>query len=99
MSSTSGGNDPPALDPIIELVISDLCGFGGFRLRALSRAMLSLILGFVLQQAWDPTLDVDGYRTVLNAMIDRFLLVGPGTTSSDRRLQPSGPAHRRKQAI
>jgi len=42
---------------------------------ALSRAMLSLILGFVLQQAWDPTLDVAGYRTVLDAMIDQFLLV------------------------
>ena len=42
---------------------------------ALSRAMLSLILGFVLQQAWDPVLDVDGYRTVLDAMIDQFLLV------------------------
>jgi AcrR family transcriptional regulator len=65
----------------------------------LSRAMLSLILGFVLQQAWDPTLDVDGYRTVLDAMIDRFLLVGRSTTSSDRRRQPSVPAQRRKQAI
>ncbi len=34
VSSTPSGNDPPALDPIIELVISDLCGFSGLRLRA-----------------------------------------------------------------
>jgi len=44
---------------------------------ALSRVMLSLILGFVLQQAWDETLDVAGYRGVLDAMIDRFLVVDP----------------------
>jgi AcrR family transcriptional regulator len=44
---------------------------------AVSRVMLSLILGFVLQQAWDDTIDVNGYRSVLNEMIDRFLLAGP----------------------
>lgn len=44
---------------------------------AVSRVLLSIILGFVLQQAWDPTLDVGGYRGVLDAMIDRFLVVDP----------------------
>ncbi len=34
------------------------------------RAVLALILGFVLQQAWDPGLDVDGYRIAALAMID-----------------------------
>jgi AcrR family transcriptional regulator len=66
---------------------------------ALSRAMLSLILGFVLQQAWDPTLDVAGYRTVLNAMIDQFLLVNKDKSSPDRRRQPGHPVRRRKEAI
>jgi len=42
-----------------------------------SRVLLSLILGFVLQQAWDATIDVAGYRSVLNEMIDRLLLVAP----------------------
>jgi AcrR family transcriptional regulator len=44
---------------------------------AVSRVMLSLILGFVLQQAWDDTIDVNGYRSVLNEMIDRLLLAEP----------------------
>jgi AcrR family transcriptional regulator len=66
---------------------------------ALSRAMLSLILGFVLQQAWDPTLDVAGYRTVLDAMIDQFLVVDRRKSSPDQRRQPSHPARRRKDAI
>jgi len=51
---------------------------------ALSRVLLSLILGFVLQQAWDPMLDVAGYRSVLDAMIDQFLLVDRGKSSPDR---------------
>ncbi len=66
---------------------------------ALSRAMLSLILGFVLQQAWDPTLDVAGYRTVLDAMIDQFLVVDRRKSSPDQRRQPSHPARRRKDTI
>jgi AcrR family transcriptional regulator len=37
------------------------------------RAVLALILGFVLQQAWDPDVDVDGYRTAALAMIDGVL--------------------------
>ncbi len=52
---------------------------GGVDADALSQVMLSLILGFVLQQAWDPTLDVTGYRTVLDAMIDQFLVTGRST--------------------
>ena len=39
--------------------------------------MLSLVLGFVLQQAWDAAIDVDGYRSVLNEIIDRLLLAEP----------------------
>ncbi len=41
----------------------------------LSRVMLSLVLGFILQQAWDPTLDIGGYRAVIGSMIDGFLVV------------------------
>jgi len=66
---------------------------------ALSRVLLSLILGFVLQQAWDPMLDVAGYRLVLDAMIDQFLLVDRGKSSLDRRRQPSHPARKRKEAL
>jgi AcrR family transcriptional regulator len=44
---------------------------------AVSRVMLSLVLGFVLQQAWDAAIDVDGYRSVLNEIIDRLLLAEP----------------------
>jgi AcrR family transcriptional regulator len=34
------------------------------------RALLALILGFVLQQAWDPTVDVGRYRTTVLTMVD-----------------------------
>jgi AcrR family transcriptional regulator len=37
---------------------------------ALSRLMLAVIQGFILQQAWDPTVDVDRYVQVLDALID-----------------------------
>ncbi len=66
---------------------------------ALSRAMLSLILGFVLQQAWDPTLDIDGYRVVLGAMIDQFLLVDPGEVPPNRRPRPRSRVRTQKEAI
>jgi AcrR family transcriptional regulator len=55
---------------------------------AVSRVMLSLILGFVLQQAWDDTIDVNGYRSVLNEMIDRFLLAGPTRGRVDQGRPP-----------
>ena len=63
---------------------------------ALSRVMLSLILGFVLQLAWDPTMDVDGYRVVLHVMIDQFLLLDPSPRSPDSRRQPRGRTRARK---
>ena len=37
---------------------------------ALSRLMLALIQGFILQQAWDPTVDVDAFVRVLDVVID-----------------------------
>jgi AcrR family transcriptional regulator len=37
------------------------------------RAVLALILGFVLQQAWDPTVDVEGFRQAALAMVDVVL--------------------------
>jgi AcrR family transcriptional regulator len=37
------------------------------------RAVLALILGFVLQQAWSPTVDVDRFRATVLAMIDGLL--------------------------
>jgi AcrR family transcriptional regulator len=55
---------------------------------AISRVMLSLILGFVLQQAWDPTIDVNGYRSVLDEMIDRFLLAEPNPERLDQDQRP-----------
>jgi AcrR family transcriptional regulator len=44
---------------------------------ALSRVMLSIILGFVLQRAWDPGMEVGDYRVVLDAMIDEFVVAVP----------------------
>jgi AcrR family transcriptional regulator len=44
---------------------------------ALSRVMLSIILGFVLQRAWDPGMGGGDYRVVLDAMIDEFIVVVP----------------------
>ena len=62
--------------------------------------MLSLILGFVLQQAWDPALDIDGYRVVLEAMIDQFLLVDPGEVPPNRRPRPrSAVAESQEEAV
>jgi AcrR family transcriptional regulator len=37
---------------------------------ALSRLMLAVIQGFILQQAWDPSVDVDSYVRVLDDLID-----------------------------
>lgn len=37
---------------------------------ALSRLMLAIIQGFILQQAWDPKADVDAFAGVLDALID-----------------------------
>jgi AcrR family transcriptional regulator len=55
---------------------------------AVSRVMLSLILGFVLQQAWDAAVDVDGYRSVFNEIIDRLLLAEPTRGRVDRGRPP-----------
>jgi hypothetical protein len=35
----------------------------------LARVLLALIQGFVLQQAWQPDVDIDGYRDTVLAMI------------------------------
>ena len=32
--------------------------------------MLAVIQGFILQQAWEPDLDVDSYVAVLDVLID-----------------------------
>lgn len=46
------------------------CASGGMRA---DYAMLSrLQQGLVLQQAWDPELDIDGYLGAVIALIDRF---------------------------
>lgn len=37
---------------------------------ALSRFMLAVIQGFILQQAWDPSADVDGFLAVVDRVID-----------------------------
>lgn len=37
---------------------------------SLVRAVLALLQGFVLQQAWDPEVDLDGYRETVLAMVD-----------------------------
>lgn len=44
---------------------------------ALSRLMLAVIQGFILQQAWDPSADVDRYVHVLDALIDAAFLKAP----------------------
>lgn len=37
---------------------------------ALSRLMLAILQGFILQQAWDPSVDVDAYVKVVDSLID-----------------------------
>jgi AcrR family transcriptional regulator len=37
---------------------------------ALTRVMLALIQGFILQQAWEPNLDIDSYRRAVGLLID-----------------------------
>jgi AcrR family transcriptional regulator len=39
------------------------------------RAVLALLQGFVLQRSWDPTVDLERYRTTALAMVDAFLSV------------------------
>ena len=66
------GLDPDAVR--VEIYADALDGGAPERHRGV---MLSLVLGFVLQQAWDAAIDVDGYRSVLNEIIDRLLLAEP----------------------
>jgi AcrR family transcriptional regulator len=43
------------------------------------RAVLALIQGFVLQQAWDPGIDVEGFRITARAMVDALLDAAPAS--------------------
>jgi AcrR family transcriptional regulator len=45
------------------------------RPEGLARVLLALIQGFVLQQAWQPDVDIDGYRDTVLAVI--AALIGP----------------------
>jgi AcrR family transcriptional regulator len=40
---------------------------------SIARLMLAVLQGFVLQQAWDPGIDVASYVTVAHELIDRLL--------------------------
>lgn len=42
-----------------------------------ARTVMALIQGFVLQQAWDPGIDVDRFRATVLAMIDALLEGSP----------------------
>ena len=44
------------------------------------RVILALIQGLILQQAWEPDLDLNGYRAVVDLLIDRLT-----STASDER--------------
>ena len=35
-----------------------------------ARVMLAVLQGFVLQQAWEPDLDIDAYVAVVDSLID-----------------------------
>jgi AcrR family transcriptional regulator len=39
-----------------------------------ARVCAAIFQGLVLQQAWDPSLDIDGYINAVNALITRFTL-------------------------
>ncbi len=49
---------------------------------ALSRVLLALVQGFILQQAWEPELDVDGYLTTAMHLVNSVL--------SDSEIKPVG---------
>lgn len=38
-----------------------------------ARVCAAIFQGLVLQQAWDPALDIDGYIGAVIALIDRFI--------------------------
>ena len=44
---------------------------------ALSRFMLAVIQGFILQQAWDPTVDVDSFVAVVDRVVEGLLAKAP----------------------
>lgn len=43
---------------------------GGVDPDALTRVILALIQGFILQQAWEPDVDLDGYRHAVTLLVD-----------------------------
>ena len=43
---------------------------------ALARLMLAVLQGFILQQAWEPDVDVDAYRRLVDTLVDEFI-AGP----------------------
>ncbi len=40
---------------------------------AFSRVLLALVQGFILQQAWEPDLDTDGYVTTAMSLLNSVL--------------------------
>jgi hypothetical protein len=50
----------------------------------LVQVILALLQGFVLQVAWDPTIDVDRYATTCTAVLDAYLAESPARSAAAR---------------
>jgi TetR/AcrR family transcriptional regulator, repressor for uid operon len=51
---------------------------------ALSRVLLALLQGFILQQAWEPELDTEAYLTTATSLIDSVFAEGESKPSGKR---------------
>jgi len=51
---------------------------------ALSRVLLALLQGFILQQAWEPELDTEAYLTTATSLIDSVFSEGESKPSGKR---------------
>ena len=51
---------------------------------ALARAMVALFHGFVLQQAWDETADVDAYLDAIDALVRALIVPAGGGSGASR---------------
>jgi AcrR family transcriptional regulator len=62
---------------LLAQVIRELQGNGeipdSFDPEAVARVLLALFHGFILQQSWDPRIDVEPYLGVIEAVIDAFV--------------------------
>src|SRR5262249_29876257 len=56
---------------------------------ALARAMVALFHGFVLQKLWDPSMPVEPYLEVLDALLDGVAATPGNARQASRRQRPT----------